>query len=126
MSQELADYLAARNAQSQAWVAEDPENRWASGVIEDLAFWAERGITTVEQYRFSAAVATYSDVFKSINGFRPRWKDWSGATADEVEAEIEKMVEAEERREREDREAREAAMDNTPLTHNPFAALLEK
>lgn len=130
----LAAYIAALNAESQAWVAEDPENRWSSGVIDDLDFWAKQGITTVEEFRFSSAVSEYSDSYKEMYGIRPRWMDFTGATAAEVEAEVGKLhAEREARRAHKAAEqARiEAAYEATrgvsaPLTHNPFAILLAK
>lgn len=130
----LAAYIAALNAESQAWVAEDPENRWSSGVIDDLDFWAKQGITTVEEFRFSSAVSEYSDSYKEMYGIRPRWMDFTGATAAEVEAEVKKLYA--ERAEQAAKEAAEQArIDDacsatreapTGLTHNPFAILLAK
>lgn len=46
----LAEHLAEQNARDRAWAAEDPKNRWASQITEDLAYWAEVGITTVEEF----------------------------------------------------------------------------
>ena len=49
----LQQHLKELNEKDRAWVAQDPEKRWASGVIEDLSHWAEYGITTVEQFEAS-------------------------------------------------------------------------
>jgi len=42
----LAEYLTALNNITKEWVAEDPENRWAGLLTEDLDHWAEYEITT--------------------------------------------------------------------------------
>lgn len=33
-------------------------------------------------------IGCYSDTYKSINGIRPRWIDWSGSTMDEIGEEL--------------------------------------
>lgn len=37
------------NAESAAWVAEDPDNRFAGELCNDPAHWAEYGVTTVAE-----------------------------------------------------------------------------
>lgn len=44
---EVKAYIDNLNAQSAAWVAEDPTNRWAGELVNDPAHWAGYGITTV-------------------------------------------------------------------------------
>ena len=46
MTKTLAQYLRDRNAATEAWVAEDPTNRWAGMYTEDLTHWAETGVLT--------------------------------------------------------------------------------
>ena len=41
MENTLAEYLRERNVQTEAWIAEDPANRWAGMYTEDLSHWAE-------------------------------------------------------------------------------------
>ena len=47
----LAEHLAALNAKTLAWIAEDPTNRWAGLYTEDLAHWHEMDIFTVAQFK---------------------------------------------------------------------------
>lgn len=54
----LQSHIEARNAKSAAWVAEDPENRCASMMVSDPEYWAEMGVTTVEE--FEAAVRRWN------------------------------------------------------------------
>lgn len=46
----LVAHLEALNANTQAWIDEDPSNRWASMWTTDVAHWAESGIHTVEDF----------------------------------------------------------------------------
>lgn len=83
----LAEYLAEKNAKAAAWVAEDPENRWSSGYITDLEHWAEYGITTVEEFVRQELIGDIWDIYKSINGIRPRWINFNEMS----DAELRKM-----------------------------------
>ena len=68
----LAQYLRERNAATEAWVAEDPDNRWAGTYTEDLAHWAEIGVLTVRDFMRYEMETQYSDLYKDVCGFRPR------------------------------------------------------
>ena len=89
----LVAHIEAENVKTQEWLAAGA-GRWAGMVTADVAHWAGYGITTVEQYEHHMAVETYIDVFKSINGIKPRWALASLADkpAAEVNAMIDKMV----------------------------------
>lgn len=111
----LAEYLAEKNAKAAAWVAEDPENRWSSGYITDLAFWAEQGITTVAEFVRQELIGDIWDIYKSINGIRPRWinfNDMSDAELREMrdslidEGREQREMELRAKREEEERKAR--------------------
>jgi hypothetical protein len=47
---ELLAELKRMNARSRAWVAEDPKNRWSGILTEDIAHWAQSGITSVADF----------------------------------------------------------------------------
>jgi hypothetical protein len=70
---ELVAHIKAENAKTAAWVAEDPENRWAGYVVEDLAHWAEYNIHTVAEYEQYMLDVSYSDLYKEVYGVRPRY-----------------------------------------------------
>lgn len=81
---DLATYLNDIAAKTNAWVAEDPANRWAVYPVTDVAYWAEQGITTVDQFIRHSLVCEFSDAYKSARGFRPRY-DLSGYTNEQIE-----------------------------------------
>lgn len=41
-----AEYAAARNAETRAWIAEDPANRGAGMMPEETSYWARMGCHT--------------------------------------------------------------------------------
>lgn len=97
----LATYIADQNAKTQAWIDAAP-GRWAGLLTDDLAYWAEVGITTPEELELYLDQATYSDLYKEVHGYRPRFdtthwtrEDWKNEL-DQLhrEAEIEFDLEA--------------------------------
>lgn len=85
---DLATHLKNLADAAIAWVAEDPANRAAIYPVQDIAFWNEQGIFTVEQYVRDGLLREFSDAYKSAMGFRPRGYDLSGLTNEQIEAEI--------------------------------------
>ena len=96
--QELINHIKAANEKTQAWVAEDPKNRWAGLYPEDEAHWIERGISTTAELERDELITYIWDGYKSAYGFRPRGQyDFDSMSLAELEAEadrIEKDIEA--------------------------------
>lgn len=91
---ELVAHIEAENAATLAWIAEDPANRGAGITTTDPDHWAEYGVLCVDDYKRYMALAEYSDIFKSVYGFRPR-HDMSAMTHVDIYAEIDQMLESE-------------------------------
>ena len=108
----LQNHIEAQNAKTQAWIDEDPQNRWAGITVSDPEHWAEYNIFTVEQYEHYQLKMAVWEMYKDVHGFRPRHMGLSEMTTEELEAEIESLqrtVEAERKWEAERRaEARRA------------------
>ena len=101
--------FTAEQLELQAHIQAENEKARAEGALfttmEDLQQWAEYGVFNIEQYQHHSAVGTYIDVYKSINGIKPRWMDFSQMTTEQIYADLDQMVQAEERWEREKQEA---------------------
>lgn len=107
----LAEHLAAKNAETLAWIAEDPSNRWAGLIVEDLAHWAEMGIHTVEDYKRYDLETLVWDMYKDATGIRPRHLDLKSMSLQELEdlanycgRQIEAQIEADAEWERQEME----------------------
>jgi hypothetical protein len=72
---DLAAHLKALNAKSAAWVAEDPKNRFASGLTEDLAHWHEYGVKTADDLDHYLLVVDVFEMTRSLYGYKPSWAD---------------------------------------------------
>jgi hypothetical protein len=91
----LKEHLEARAAETAAWVAEDPENRFAASYTVDIDHWNEMGIYTVEQFELYSAKAEYYDLYKSVHGHRSgsRWVWGDDVTLETVKSELEFLYE---------------------------------
>ena len=78
-------------------------NSQVSGMVlqTDQSYWEEMGITSGEELALSLLSQTYSDLYKSLHGIRPRWESFDTvvevqAALDDLNQEYENMVAAEE------------------------------
>jgi hypothetical protein len=83
----LANHIAALNAKAQAWIDEDPNNRWMCQYISDIGYWNSIGVHTVEDFERYELENTIWGVYKEVHGVRPRsinFKDMSIAELKEM------------------------------------------
>jgi hypothetical protein len=121
----LASHLAALNAKTLAWVAEDPTNRWAGTYTEDLAHWAEMGIHTVAQFKRHENESLFWDMYKEVTGCRPRHVNLKDMSDAELEHELDllgRMMEDEIRREEEWARQEEAIRLEQEAEHQAWLA----
>jgi hypothetical protein len=69
--------------------AEKINSQTGAGYVTDQSFWEERGIVTGEDLALSVLSQTYSDMYKDINGIRPRWVKFT--SADEASRKIDTL-----------------------------------
>lgn len=84
----LAAHLAALNAKTLAWIAEDPDNRWAGLYVEDLAHWAEIGVLTVRDFQRYELQSLVWEMYKDVTGIRPRHMDFDSMTLEDLQREV--------------------------------------
>lgn len=58
-------------------------------LVTDQDFWEKRGVTTGEELAFTVLSQTYSDLYKSLHGIRPRWARFENC--EQVQAAIEAL-----------------------------------
>lgn len=94
--QTLIQLLETRKAETLAWIAIDPDNRWASHPVVDLEHWHGYGIYNVEQFEAWEIRAQLWDFYKEVMGFRPRGMNIDAMSDDEVRAEMDSLVRSQE------------------------------
>ncbi len=80
---ELMNHIKEINAKSAAWMAEAP-GRAAGMLVEDPAWWSDRGVFTVEDFERDELLCSISDVHKEAYGFRPRGYDFESMSYEEL------------------------------------------
>jgi len=116
----IREYLEEQNLKTEAWVAEDPENRWAGlaavdYIIEDLNKYlceGETPILSLEDYLCYQEWLNYYEGYKGVHGIKARWTHWTDHTLEEWEAKNRGLAEeykAEQERYREARIERKLA-----------------
>ena len=84
MINELVAHIQKRNAATLAWVAEDPNNRWAGTLVEEPEHWARYGVTTPDQFEHYMAATDYYESYKSRYGIRPNWASVNAMSTEQL------------------------------------------
>ncbi len=92
--QTLIQLLEARKAKTLAWIAEDPDNRWASYPVQELEHWHGYGIHTAEQFVAYEMRAQLYDLYKDVHGVRPRHLNMEKMSDEEIQLETDSLFAA--------------------------------
>lgn len=95
---EVVARINEMNAESAAWVAEDPENRFAGVLCNDPEHWASYGVTTVAELEAYFDACAEREAYKAMLA-GDDWDDWR----------TEEWIKEEEAAHEEERELFEAA-----------------
>jgi hypothetical protein len=93
-SQEVIDYIDECAKRTEAWVAEDPQTRWAAYAVSEpwyLATLVEEGIQTLDQYIHNTLVNNVFEYWRSVRGYKPDYSMLKAMSIEElrvVDAEI--------------------------------------
>jgi len=85
--QELMAELAKRNAKTEAWVAEDPQNRWAGLYSMDEAHWRERGITNLVDFERDELATYIYEGHKDAFGVKGRHYNFDSMSLEDLRSE---------------------------------------
>ncbi len=120
----LLAHLNGIKAGVEAWVAEDPKNRWACYPAVDLEMWASQGITTVAQYEHHSLVSEAFELTRSAFGYKPSWAGLNEMTDEDLRIEIASLIKECKRQiqdERAEELAHEAATKKAMTVHSGFS-----
>lgn len=128
--QALQAHIIKTNAEFRAQVAAQG-GIVVCAPVEDVQFWIDMGINTIEDYERQQAWTTFWELYKEVMGVRPRHYDFSEMTLADIEQEIAFLVKHQEyennrvaelkAQEERDHKARKAL--NAYKPNNPFAGL---
>ena len=86
----LLEHIKNINAKSKKWMAENPGS-WAGMVPEDIKFWNEQGIFTVEDYERDSLITSVYEMHKDAYGVKGRHYDFDNMSNKELEEELERL-----------------------------------
>ena len=120
----LLTHLENLNRKSEAWVAEDPKNRWSSTYITDLNYWAKEGIFSVEDHTHHSLVCNVFEATRSAFGYKPSWSSLMSMSDSDLRKEMEFLdnhLKAEVEFERNEEMAHNKAVEKALTTHHGFS-----
>ena len=126
VTKELLEHLKQMNIKSQAWIDEDPKNRWSSMITEDPKHWANYKIYTLAEFKHYMAETMHWDLFKEVNGIRPRWMNYHLMTTAEIEAENDALFAEQEEQIKEEKKQKEDTIKKVSQYGNFTVEQLEK
>jgi hypothetical protein len=83
----LLEHIKNINAKSKAWMAKNPGS-WAGMVVEDIKFWNDQGIFTVEDYERSNLETSVYEMHKEAFGVKGRHYNFKEMSNEELEKEL--------------------------------------
>ena len=86
----LIQHIKNINAQSKKWMDENPGS-WAGMVPEDIKFWNDQGIFTVEEYERSNLITSVYEMHKDAYGVKGRHYDFDNMSNKELEEELDRL-----------------------------------
>ena len=88
----LLEHIKNINAKSKAWMAANPGS-WAGMVVEDIKFWNDQGIFTVEDYERSNLEVSVYEMHKQAYGVKGRHYNFKAMSTKELEDELDHLCE---------------------------------
>jgi len=86
----LLQHIKDINAKSQKWMDENPGS-WAGMVTEDIQYWNDQGIFTVEDYERDSLITSVYEMHKDAYGVKGRHYNFDKMSNKELEEELEHL-----------------------------------
>ena len=109
----LLEHIKNINAKSKKWMDENPGS-WAGMVTEDIKYWNDQGIFTVEDYERDSLITSVYEMHKDAYGVKGRHYNFKEMSNEDLQKELDHLCEVA-KREREIEERYEEAAYQTFL-----------
>ena len=86
----LIEHIKNINAKSKKWMDENPGS-WAGMVPEDIKFWNDQGIFTVEDYERDSLITSVYEMHKEAFGVKGRHYNFKEMSNEELEKELDTL-----------------------------------
>ena len=88
----LLEHIKNINAKSKKWMEENPGS-WAGMVTEDIKYWNDQGIFTVEDYERDSLITSVYEMHKDAYGVKGRHYNFDAMSNKELEEELKHLCE---------------------------------
>ena len=88
----LLEHLKNINAKSKKWMDENPGS-WAGMVTEDIKYWNDQGIFTVEDYERDSLITSVYEMHKDAYGVKGRHYNFDKMSNEDLEKELNHLCE---------------------------------
>ena len=88
----LLQHIKDINAKSQKWMDENPGS-WAGMVTEDIKYWNDQGIFTVEDYERDSLITSVYEMHKDAYGVKGRHYNFKEMSNEDLQKELDHLCE---------------------------------
>ena len=88
---ELTAHIQNLNAKTQAWIDEDPKNRWAGMLVDEPEHWARYNVYTVAQFEHYMAATDLYEATRDKYGYKPSWSHLMSLTTEQLIEDLKKL-----------------------------------
>ena len=86
----LLEHIKNINAKSKKWMEENPGS-WAGMVTEDIKYWNDQGIFTVEDYERDSLITSVYEMHKDAYGVKGRHYNFKEMSNEDLEKELDSL-----------------------------------
>lgn len=84
--------IATLNAEASAWMAEDPEHRFAGMLVDDVQHWVDMGVHSGYDLDVYLLATDVFELTRSLFGYKPHWGGLRNLTLAQLEAEKQSLL----------------------------------
>ena len=88
----LLEHIKNINAKSKKWMDENPGS-WAGMVTEDIKYWNDQGIFTVEDYERDSLITSVYEMHKDAYGVKGRHYKFDEMSNEDLQKELDHLCE---------------------------------
>ena len=104
----LLEHIKNINAKSKKWMDENPGS-WAGMVTEDIKYWNDQGIFTVEDYERDSLITSVYEMHKDAYGVKGRHYNFKEMSNEDLQKELDHLCEVAKREREIEKEYEESA-----------------
>ena len=86
----LLEHIKNINAKSKKWMKENPGS-WAGMVTEDIKYWNDQGIFTVEDYERDSLITSVYEMHKDAYGVKGRHYNFKEMSNEDLQQELDTL-----------------------------------